>query len=175
MPAAPQVAPLPAPSSPLGSLSKLGLASVNNLVAAVPGAATVSHISQIIDGQATTMVHQGAALVDQLSSQLNDVLTKIDQESLTGLLNEGLGIHSPSSPAPAASPPPGLAYAPPNGERGMAISGGRKEKDKKQKKKDNPKVQTTAVAGTLISGNYFAKVDMYANSRLPLNLPPLQL
>jgi hypothetical protein len=55
----------------------------------------------------------------------------------------------------------------------MAIGGGRKEKDKKRK--DNPKVQTTAVAGTLISGNYFAKVDMYANSRLPLNLPPLQL
>ncbi|KUI60266.1 Mono- and diacylglycerol lipase [Cytospora mali] len=31
------------------------------------------------------------------------------------------------------------------------------------------------VAASVVSGSYFAKVELYANSRLPMNLPPLKL
>lgn len=56
-------------------------------------------------------------------------------------------------------------------------SSGRKtgEGKKVSGKHDKDKIQPTRVAASVVSGTYFSKVDQYANSRLPDNLPPLAL
>lgn len=39
----------------------------------------------------------------------------------------------------------------------------------------NSKGQTTAIAASVMTGDYFSKVELYANSKLPMDLPPLKL
>ncbi|CAK7224510.1 hypothetical protein SBRCBS47491_005576 [Sporothrix bragantina] len=96
----------------------------------------------------TTLLNQGAALYDQVSSKFDRVMTAIDCDRYVG--NEGeLLSYGPTAP-PAGPHVPG-------------------------NKPDYHKGQTTGVVTSMISGNYFAKVDLYANSKLPLNLPPMKL
>lgn len=104
---------------------------------------------------ASQLLNQSAALYDQIQTKFNEVMTSIDCERFSG--HEGDLFHY--QPAPAQAP----ATLP---DKGRA---------KKVSKKDNPKGQTTAVVTSLASGGYFAKVDLYANSRLPDDLPPLRL
>lgn len=116
--------------------------------------------------QGTQLLNQTAALVDQISHKFNDVMTLIDGDRYHG--NEGelftYQQQAPQQPAQSQA----LVAAPATAPRGSP----RKDKSKH---KDNPKGQTTAVAASVISGNSFAKVELYANSRLPLKLPPLKL
>ncbi|ORY71017.1 Alpha/Beta hydrolase protein [Pseudomassariella vexata] len=111
---------------------------------------------------ASQLLNQGAAMYDQIQSRFNDVMTLIDRDRLLGNEKELFTYQS----LPAATPPSSVASQPPTLE---------KHTPKKSGKKDAPKGQTTAVASSLISGGYFAKVELYANSRLPMNLPPLRL
>jgi hypothetical protein len=110
---------------------------------------------------ATQLLNQGAALYDQISTRFNDVMTMIDHDKFAGNEKDLFSYQTP-----AASSPNSVSVAP------RADKGGQ---PKKSNKKDAPKGQTTAVASSLISGSYFAKVELYANSRLPMDLPPLKL
>ncbi|KAI1339425.1 alpha/beta-hydrolase [Xylariaceae sp. FL0016] len=153
-------------SNGCASLSKLKLASAVDLVQ-LPGN-VVNHI--LDDGlprwhsQATQLLNQGAALYDQIWNKFDDVMTLIDRDRFAGNENALFMYQEPTPTPPQPAPKEQAARAPVSAK-------GRNKKNKR----DAPKGQTSAVASTLISGGYFAKVELYANSKLPLNLPPLRL
>lgn len=152
--------------SPSGghTLNKWQSASTSNLIQ-LPA----NVVNQIVDdglprwhAQGTQLINQGAALFDQISSRLNDVMTLIDQDKLKGNENSLFMYQQPQSDS--STQLADMAHH-------SAISKG---KPGKGKKKNAPKGQTSAVAATLLTGGYFAKVDLYANSKLPLDLPPFR-
>ncbi|KAH6850429.1 Alpha/Beta hydrolase protein [Chaetomium sp. MPI-CAGE-AT-0009] len=108
------------------------------------------------------LVHQGNALVDEISHRFDNVLTKIDCGDYNGKEHDIFAWQSAQTPA---QPP--LPESPP-AEKGSSKS------SRKNQGKAHPKGQTTAAAA-VVSGSFFAKVDRYSNSRLPMNLPPLKL
>ncbi|KAK0636386.1 Alpha/Beta hydrolase protein [Bombardia bombarda] len=164
-----QAAPGPNTSSgPMNNKSNLNLGSTVDLAASVfPGA----DIPQLFDdglpawyGHRTQLLNQSAALCDQISNRFSEVLTSIDRDRYTG--NEkDLFTWQPGQPLSPQTPPSNRSV----GEKGLPKTG------KKGRSRDSPKGQTTAVAASVISGNYFSKVELYANSRLPMDLPPLRL
>ncbi|KAH9901804.1 alpha/beta-hydrolase [Xylariomycetidae sp. FL2044] len=168
------------------SLSKLKLGSMVDLAQASGNA-----VHQIIDdglprwhNQATRLLNQGAAMYDEIWSKFDDVMTLIDQDKYSGDEQE-LFVYHPQAGAVSSS----LSHSPPlgleDGTRGFSNKKDKEKKKKKQEKKDKkdisslPKgqggVPAATAASALVSGNYFAKVELYANSRLPLDLPPLRL
>ncbi|KAK8017696.1 hypothetical protein PG993_014022 [Apiospora rasikravindrae] len=161
-----------------GTLSKFRMEPMVDLAdGMIPGTSALVH--QVFDdglprwhGQATQLLNQGAAMYDQISSKFNNVMTMIDSDKYFG--NEkDLFTYQPQ-PATSSSPPGELPPAVPAvTSRGMQVV---PKKHSNSSSKDPSKGQTTAVATSLLSsGGYFAKVELYANSRLPMNLPPLKL
>ncbi|WYZ46633.1 hypothetical protein EsH8_IX_000858 [Colletotrichum jinshuiense] len=135
---------------------------------------------------ATQLINSTAACVDQISSCFNDVMTLIDREGMAGH-ERALFTYQPA-PAGASTPPlPGSGSegdrkkgrgrdrGGSGGKGGGSGSGSRKKSRDPSSTSAAPKGQNTAVAATAVSGSYFAKVEMYANARLPMNLPPLRL
>lgn len=102
--------------------------------------------------------------MDRIYERFDDVLTCIDRERYTGNESE-LFLCQPD----AGSSTTQVAT------RGQIDGRPKKNQSSGKKGRDHPKCQTTAVAAGILSGNYFAKVELYANSRLPMNLPPLKL
>lgn len=111
------------------------------------------------------LVDQSNALLNQVSNQFNDVLTMIDRDHYSSHEKEIL----------AWQP-----QQPPQSQELVRVSDSSlSEKSmhkppKRSHKRDHPKGQTTAAA-TVVSGSIFSKVELYANSRLPMNLQPLKL
>jgi hypothetical protein len=127
-----------------------------------------SSIPQLLDevlpswhGCGGQLVRQGNGLVDEISHRFDNVLTMIDQGGYNGRE------HDIFAWQPTQAPPQPRSEA-------MVDEKGPPKASKKSQRKENPKGQTTAAAA-VVSGSVFAKVDYYANSRLPLNLPPLKL
>jgi hypothetical protein len=142
------------------SLTQLRLNSTSDLVQ-LP----VNVINQLVDdglpswhAYGSQLLNQSAALYDQISSKFDDVMTLIDGDKLKGHENELFMYQQPSPENPLPAP---------------AVSKG--DHGKKRRKDTAPKGQTSAVAASLITGGYFSKVDLYANSRLPLDLPPFRM
>ncbi|KAK0727477.1 Alpha/Beta hydrolase protein [Lasiosphaeria miniovina] len=145
--------------------SKLNLGSVVDLAKEI---CPNSNFPPIFDdglprwhGYSSQLLNQSAAMADQISSRFNDVVTLIDCERYAG--NEG----------DLFTWQPGYEQQLPTdmnvGDKGLLKPG------KKNLAKGQPKGQTTAVAASVMSGSFFAKVDLYSNSKLPMNLPPLRL
>lgn len=111
---------------------------------------------------ATQLINSTAACVDQIAGCFNEVMTMIDGGKVAG--NEkALFTYEPPRPGPSAED---------NRRRG----GDRAKGAPRKTSRDHPsKRQGTAVEASVVSGSYFSKMDMYANSRLPMNLPPLRL
>jgi hypothetical protein len=109
------------------------------------------------------LVHQGGALFDEISDRFDNVLTMIDHGGYDGQEHDIFAWQPTQTPMQTPAP-----VAPRTGK------GSPKTSNKKPHGADHPKGQTTAAA-VVISGSFFAKVDHYANSRLPMNLPPLKL
>ncbi|RDW59659.1 hypothetical protein BP6252_12746 [Coleophoma cylindrospora] len=136
------------------------LKSIGNLLSAdlpscVPGA-------QVFNGYldaptylpgGTQYLNQGAALYDLISSKFDAVVTLIDGERFSGDERE-LVVYTPPQP---------IWQQPKPSEQGIMVDG------------KSRGVANTAISSALTSTNYFAKVNLYANSRLPPNLPPLKL
>ncbi|KDN67395.1 putative vegetative cell wall protein gp1 [Colletotrichum sublineola] len=122
---------------------------------------------------ATQLINSTAACVDQIAGCFNDVMTLIDRDRLVG--NEkALFSYQQDGSAPPGEGKRGADGG--GGGRGAKSGKGASGAKKRTKEKDSSsKVQSTAVATSVVSGNYFAKVELYANSRLPMNLPPLKL
>ncbi|KAK7966198.1 vegetative cell wall protein gp1 [Apiospora aurea] len=161
-----------------GTLSKFRMEPMVDLAdGMIPGTSALVH--QVFDdglprwhGQATQLLNQGAAMYDQIFSKFNNVMTMIDSDKYFG--NEkDLFTYQPQ---PSASSPPGepaAVPAPAATSRGVQVV---PKKHGNSSSKDPSKGHTAAAATSLLSsGGYFAKVELYANSRLPMNLPPLKL
>ncbi|KAI0431920.1 Alpha/Beta hydrolase protein [Xylaria sp. FL1042] len=145
-----------------GASSRLHVGSTSDLFQ-LP----VNVVSQMVDdglprwhAYGTQLINQGAALYDQISSKFDDVMTLIDRDKFLGNESELFMYQQPdhASPLPSA-----------DSKHHSAVSKG--IQGKKKKSKDLPRGQATAVAVSATTGGYFAKVDLYANSRLPLDLP----
>lgn len=114
----------------------------------------------------TQLLNQSAALYDQISGRLNDVLTRIDLNQISGNEKE----HFTWKPAvQETSYPPSSSMV---GSRSVVKSGLRRSSSHSREHRDR---EHREHGTTTNSGGYFAKVDLYANSRLPTDLPPLRL
>jgi hypothetical protein len=110
----------------------------------------------------TQILDRSAVLYDQLSTTFNDVMTSIDRDAYSGDEKDLFSWQSESGPQPSH----------PTHEE--STDRGLTNKPKRSGPRDNSK-GTATVAASLISANCFAKVELYANSRLPMDLPPLRL
>lgn len=143
-----------------GIVSNFKLGSVANLLTG-NGSAECPATQFIQSGvsplylQGTQYLNQGAALVDLISSKFDTIITQIDGERFSGDERE-LVVYAP--PQPMLQQEQDVGYT----ERGVS----------KGKSKG---MVNNSVSSALTSTNYFAKVNLYANSRLPPNLPPLKL
>ena len=106
--------------------------------------------------QGTQYLNQGAALCDLISSKFNTVITLIDGERFSGDERE-LAVYQPPQPT-WQQEQPDTGYA-----------------DRDLFKGKSKGVVNNKISTALVSTNYFAKVNLYANSRLPPNLPPMKL
>ncbi|CAP72991.1 uncharacterized protein PODANS_2_4150 [Podospora anserina S mat+] len=158
-------------SQPSGSNHKLNLDSAVDLAKNLCQEAGItrmfdSALSQSpLSSYGAELVDQSNALLNQVSNQFNDVLTMIDRDHYSSHEKEIL----------AWQP-----QQPPQSQELVRVSDSSlSEKSmhkppKRSHKRDHPKGQTTAAA-TVVSGSIFSKVELYANSRLPMNLQPLKL
>jgi hypothetical protein len=154
----------PAPTAPCKhrkashSLSKLNLASVTNVLAGgepeyIPGHQLFSQ--GLPSYQAATSNYEDASLYDLVSSQFDAVVTLIDGNRFSG------------------------------DERDLALSESYQSAWQQEEAGSNtrelPKVKSRAAttnsnhALEITSANYFSKANLYANSRLPQDLPPMKL
>ncbi|KAI0159945.1 alpha/beta-hydrolase [Hypoxylon sp. FL1284] len=162
----------PTNSYPYGNgsatLSKLKLSSAVNVACElIPGNA----VQQIIDdglprwhAYGTQLVNQSAAMYDQICTRFDNVMTLIDRDKYAGNENDLFTYQPQLVAVPAAETSPQLA-----------VNKGHIKKGKRETSKDVAKGHTSALASSLASRGYFTKVELYANSKLPMNLPPLRL
>jgi hypothetical protein len=126
----------------------------------IPGAQIFNDGIPAWHRQGTQYLNQGAALYDLISSKFNAVVTMIDGENFSGDERE-LWVSRPSQPAQQWQ----VQQAP------QPETSSRKVAKSKNKKKDDG----CPIAAAVVSSNYFTKVNLYANSRLPPNLPMVKL
>ena len=150
---------------------KLNIGSVLDLAKEMcPG--TASRLQSLDGGvpnlqnRGTQLLNQSAALYDQISDRFNNVMTLIDGDRYVGNEKDLFAWQSAQPPPPHSPTPMSVVSA----EKALSRPSSRRPRPK-----DSPKGQTTAVAASVISGNFFAKVELYANSKLPMDLPPLRL
>ena len=123
------------------------------------GGALVSHGNALTD-----VSHRfNDALEREIYNHFDNIMTLIDQGRDDGKERDMFAWQ------PASMPSQSLPPAPQATETSLS-----RPSTRKSHRKENPKGQTTAAA-SIVSGSVFAKVDLYANSRLPMNLPPLKL
>ncbi|KAI9155068.1 hypothetical protein HJFPF1_07635 [Paramyrothecium foliicola] len=104
------------------------------------------------------------AICGDLSGRFDELMTMIDQEKLCGNESKLFAIQ-PQASLDNNLLAPSTSLVPVSNERGF----GKSSNQTKQK----PKIQPTSVAASVVTGNYFSKVEHYANSRLPNDLPRL--
>ncbi|KAI1411815.1 alpha/beta-hydrolase [Hypoxylon sp. FL1857] len=149
------------------AVSKLKLGSAVNIASEmIPG----NMVPQILnDGlprwhsYGTQLLNQSAAMYDQICSSFNDVMTLIDRDKYVGNEND-LFMYQSHLPSPPNEP-----------AQEVVLHKGAAKKSKKEAQKDTPKGQATAITSSLASRGYFAKVELYTNSKLPRDLPSLRL
>ena len=128
-----------------------------NVPSCIPGALIFNDGIPHWRQQGTQYLNQSAALYDLICSKFNSVVTSIDGENFSGNENE-LWVQSP----------------PPQFQQALVVA---KKKDVvKEKSNNNSKDDTGCpIAAKITSSNYFTKVNLYANSRLPMDLPVVKL
>ena len=100
-------------------------------------------------------LYQGAALYDTIASKFNAVVTQIDNECFSGEERDLVVLQQPQPMWQQEQPALGYSNQMSQGKSKGLVNGG--------------------VSSALTSTNYFSKVNLYANSRLPPNLPPMKL
>ncbi|KAI1458964.1 alpha/beta-hydrolase [Annulohypoxylon moriforme] len=149
--------------------SRLKLGSVVNIASEmIPG----NFCPQIFDdglprwhGYGTQLLNQSAAMYDQICNSFSDVITLIDRDKYIGNENDLFMYQSHPIPSPPIE----------SSQQVVLHKGSSKKSHKKEASKETSKAQTSAIASSLAARGYFAKVELYANSKLPPNLPPLRL
>ncbi|KAL2268908.1 hypothetical protein VTJ83DRAFT_3754 [Remersonia thermophila] len=115
----------------------------------------------------TQLVQQGNCLVTEISHRFDNVLTAIDQGAYNGREHDIYAWQPGDAITPSASSQAATATE----TKKKAHS----KTEKKPSKRHASKSPTSAPARGGSSGGLFAKVDLYANSKLPMDLPPLKL
>ncbi|KAI2603644.1 alpha/beta-hydrolase [Hypoxylon sp. NC1633] len=166
--------PHPPPTNPHPYSNGSGLAGQLKLGSAVnvacdmlPGNVTYQIVNDGLPrwhSYGTQLLNQGAAMYDQIYSNFDNVITLIDRDKYVGNENDLFTYQSEPIATPSSEP----------GQQVVVYKGPAK-KSKKEAPRDSAKGQSSALASSLASRGYFAKVDLYANSKLPPNLPPLRL
>ncbi|KAH7309604.1 Alpha/Beta hydrolase protein [Stachybotrys elegans] len=105
-----------------------------------------------------------ALVYGDIASRFDNLMTSIDNERLRG--DENSFFCCKPETAIAVKPTQDLA---PTTDRALIGKPSKKPTEKK------PKNSGTNVAASVVSGTYFSKVELYANSKLPMNLPRLAL
>jgi hypothetical protein len=157
------VDPLPVPQTPqknIGAISKLNFASVTNLLAGdvpqgFPGTRIFNDGVPAWQNQRAQCPNQGVALYELISSEFNAVITLIDQGRFSGDERELMVLQ-----------PPQLTW---QQEQDTGYT------DRDLFKGKSKGVVSSKISTALVSTSYFAKVNLYANSKLPPNLPPMKL
>jgi hypothetical protein len=130
-----------------------------NVPSCIPGAQIFNDGIPLWHQQGTQYLNQSAALYDLIRSKFNSVVTSIDGERFSGNENE-LWVQSP----------------PPTQQFQQALVVAKKKDMVKEKSKNSSKDDTGCpIAAKITGSNYFAKVNLYANSRLPMDLPVVKL
>ena len=162
------IPPIPPPKNSTGSLTKMPVGTVMEVASDISQVPSLMHhgfqesLSHWPDNK-TQLLNQSAALYDQISGRLNDVLTRIDLNQVNGNEKE----HFTWKPSvQETSYPPSSSMI---GSRSVVKSGLRRSSSHSRDREHREHPTTTN------SGGYFAKVYLYANSRLPTDLPPLRL
>lgn len=145
-------------SKSTGAISRLNLGSVGDLLAtdltpAIPCVKKFNDGLSTWQRQGTQYLNQGAALVDSISSKFDAIITQIDGERFSGDEQE-LVIYEQTSPM---------------WQQERSFTEAQHAKGKSKGMVDR------SMSSALVSTNYFAKVHLYANSRLPPDLPPMKL
>ncbi|KAF3063812.1 hypothetical protein GL218_02649 [Daldinia childiae] len=112
----------------------------------------------------TQMLNQSAAMYDQICSSFNDVMTLIDRDKYIGNENDLFTYQSHPVPPPSAKV-----------RQHAVVHKGPAKKGKKGTPKEVSKGQANAITSSFASRGYFAKVELYANSKLSSDLTPLRL
>ena len=146
----------------------MNLSSVVDLADSMLPAANIPQLFDdglpVWHGYGSRLVNQSAAVCDQISTRFGNLMTLIDRDGYQGdekdlfLCRPGWQLASTNS-----------------GSSNGSDAGPPMKTSTKNQSKDHPKGQTTAVAASVLSGDYFAKVELYANSKLPMKLPPMDL
>ncbi|KAH8588974.1 Alpha/Beta hydrolase protein [Bisporella sp. PMI_857] len=101
-------------------------------------------------------LYEGAALYDSIAAKFNAVVTQIDSESFSGKESD-LAIYQEPQPLWQQEQQP-------SGYDSQITSQGKSKG-----------MVNNSVSSALTTTNYFSKVNLYANSRLPPDLPPMKL
>ncbi|UNI17764.1 hypothetical protein JDV02_004084 [Purpureocillium takamizusanense] len=124
---------------------------------------------------ATSMVHlpvpssSGPPTSQQndMGSRFDDLMTLIDREGYAGDETDLFLLQQPQ-PSPG-NPDSGTSDRPRSSRRTSPHGHAQRPNSRRGGER---RLDTSDVAATVLSGTYFSKVDLYANSRLPLDLPP---
>jgi hypothetical protein len=144
-----------------GNISTLKLASVVNLLSGdvpdrIPGVHYFNNGVPPVYTQGAQYINQGVALCDMISSKLDAVITLIDGERFSGDERD-LAVFTAPQPM----------WQQEQQESGYS--------DREIGRGKSKGMVNNSVSSALTSTNYFAKVNLYANSRLPFDLPPMKL
>ncbi|KFA76501.1 hypothetical protein S40288_01566 [Stachybotrys chartarum IBT 40288] len=115
---------------------------------------------------ATQLATSSTSACDDIFQRFGNLMTMIDGEKLRGNEKDLFSYQSTPNPANEST-----ADLPMVSERGLSgKTSSRKPTDKKSKSHSSGNV-----AASVVTGNYFSKVEHYANSKLPRDLPRLAL
>ncbi|PKS11073.1 hypothetical protein jhhlp_002834 [Lomentospora prolificans] len=155
--------PIPAPG---GKKNSSSLDKISDSVVGITRDVAYDVIPQLYDESVSAwqtygpqLVNSTVAMVDQIASSFDRIMTMIDIEKVDRNERDFSAYQPQSQPTDLTRRPPDQS----------------KSRSKRADKAYYPKIQTSGVAANVVSSSYFAKVDLYGNSRLPLNLPPLRL
>jgi hypothetical protein len=142
-----------------GKITRLKGISVADLLQAdippcIPGAQIFNDGLPLWQTKGTQYLNQAAALYDIISTKLDAIVTAIDAERFSGSEGDLVIYGQP------VSPPQRPQTASPERDVTKAKSKG---------------VVNNGISNAVISTNYFAKVNLYANSKLPSDLTPVRM
>ena len=120
-------------------------------------------------GYTTNLVSSTVNACDEVASRLNNVLTLIDGEHMKGHEMDLFTCRQPLQQQ--------IVRSSTEEERSGKAPKKIRDKDRSRERekgrdKDKSKSQTTDVAASVVKGNYFSKVELYANSKLPKDVAP---
>ncbi|KAI5458508.1 hypothetical protein BGZ63DRAFT_391525, partial [Mariannaea sp. PMI_226] len=114
---------------------------------------------------------------DQIYNRFNNVMTLIDHEKCYGNENDLFDCHATGPLAETVPTRKAVSFDLAPQERNAIFPQPQPRQPPRTKKGPKHKRPQTAtnVAVSVVSGNYFSKVELYANSKLPRELPPVSL